>query len=100
MKDKINAWDVQYEEREKATNFTLIQSYVVNCWFVSTAFIKSSVSVNSPPWYFETIVWEWDSNTREQGKMVEMKDSGSFPDQAIQSHFNICGNCLEGRYKP
>jgi len=79
-----------YDEDDKEP-YSLIQSYVRRKYFVSTAYRKSSVSTEPPvPWFFETIVWEWDEETRHIGKMLYMEDSGSFERKAFENHFRIC----------
>ena len=73
----------------------LIQSYLSGRWFVSTMYRQSSAMIEPPAnWYFETIVWEWDSKTKQRGKMVSVDDSGSSQEQAMMSHINICGELL------
>lgn len=75
-------------------NSKLIQSYVLNKYFVSTAFRESSACVESPPCYFETIAWAWNPATRECGEMLLCEDSGRFETSALKSHFAIVANLI------
>lgn len=70
--------------------YQLLCSYVKNKYFISTAYRKASTI--EPMWYFETIVWEWDSKTRKRGKMLDMEDSGSWEDVAFKNHFKLIEN--------
>jgi len=74
----------------------LIQSYVMQKWFVSTIHRQSSVMTESPPWYYETIIWEWDAETRKTGAIVSTEDSGSWPEVAAKRHATICVNLVKG----
>jgi hypothetical protein len=54
---------------------SLIQSYVRHkdserAFFVSTIDRDSSAMVYPPPRYAETIVWEYDYNTGERGRII------------------------------
>jgi len=71
---------------------SLIQSYVIRKWFVSTAHRQSSAAINDPPWYYETIVWEWDNEKKERGKMIAMSDGKYAKKSALKQHFGICMN--------
>ncbi len=72
---------------------TLIQSYVADRWFVSTILRASSAMEGGP--YFETIVWDWDSETKDRGKLLEIEDSGMSPEHASASHANICQSLID-----
>ena len=69
---------------------TLIQSYVLDKFFVSTAYRQSSAAVSNPPWYYETIIWEWDKETNKLGCLLNTIDSGSGAIQATKNHAGIC----------
>lgn len=69
---------------------SLIQSYVQNRYFVSTIYRESSICMIPAPWYYETIVWTWDRETRKRGAMLDQYDSGSSPKYAIRHHAQIC----------
>ena len=68
----------------------LIQSYVRERYFVSTAFRKSSALTEAPIWYYETIVFTWNRKTRETEEIILQEDSGYSSIVAIESHFKIC----------
>jgi len=72
-----------------------IQSYIQEKYFVSTAHRRSSVQIESPPWYYETIVWELDKKTGSNKKMILMADSGGYSEKALKEHFRICGELLK-----
>jgi hypothetical protein len=74
------------EEKEA---YSLVQTYLLQKYFISTAYRQSSVMMSSPPWYYETIVWEWDEKTRKSGSILYMGDSGNSPEYAIKQHFKI-----------
>lgn len=59
-----------------------IQSYVANRWFVSTC-LRQCSSIESDHWYHETMVWEWDSQTKERGEMI-------YQSSGLWKHFDIC----------
>ena len=76
---------------EERASYTLVQSYVKRKWFVSTAYRQSSVMIEPPvPWYYETIVWEWDYDSRKTGDMLYTDDSGSCEKHALHGHMQIC----------
>ena len=74
--------DNEYKPDER-----IIQSYVKDKWFVSTIYRQSSVAMSDPPWFYETIVWEWDAATRNRGALIH-STSG------LQAHFDICRKLL------
>ena len=76
-------------------NNKLIQSYVKDKFFVSTIYRESSACVPSPPWYFETMVWAWDKETRQRGELLEQYESGYTEVAALASHFCICKEYAE-----
>ena len=74
-------------------NKTLIQTYVFHsneqaedkAFFVSTIDRTSSSMYASR--YAETIVWEWDSTTKQRGDIIHI---GEGSEGSIRIHFNIC----------
>jgi len=69
----------------------LIQSYVREKYFVSTIWRDSSDPQPGAQKFYETMVWEWDKETRKRlPKILEQHDSGMFPDLAIEHHAKIC----------
>ena len=69
--------------------YTLIQSYVMRKYFISTIYRECSAMVLDL-WYYETCVFEWDSTTKKTGKMIDIMDSGNSEHQAIDNHLAIC----------
>ena len=71
------------------SNTTLIQSYVHHkgkCFFVSTIDRDSSAAAYQGL-YAETIVWEWNKETRERGEMIGQDEGGQ---GSIYEHARIC----------
>jgi hypothetical protein len=73
----------------------LIQSYVEEKYFISTIYRQSSAITESPMWYYETMVWEWDKDSRQRkSEILQQIDSGSEKSQALKSHLEICSTFL------
>lgn len=70
-------------EENKA--YQLMCTYFKNKYFVSTIYREASTI--EPIWYFETMVWEWDSKTNTRGSIIEQEDSGYDETMAMQNHF-------------
>jgi hypothetical protein len=68
----------------------LIQSYLLEKYFVSTAYRRSSAVELTEHWYYETMVWEWDAETKERGNVLLQESSGIGKESAIRNHFSIC----------
>ena len=74
-------------------NKTLIQTYVFysnestedKAFYVSTIDRTSSSMYGGR--YAETIVWEWDSTTKQRGDIIHMGEGG---EGSIRTHFSIC----------
>ena len=64
--------------------YQLMCTYLKSKYFISTIYRESSTI--EPMWYFETMAWEWDNKAKIRGSIVEMDDSGSFEDIAIENH--------------
>jgi len=79
------------------TEHKLIQSYVFTSqdYFVSTAFRKSTAQAEVPLWYYETIVFWYNTEKKKVGSIESMHDSGSNPTEAMQIHFGICKELIE-----
>lgn len=73
----------------------LIQSYVINKFFISTAYRRCSAVSAFDIWYYETIVWEWDSKTKKVGKILEVEDSGESAFGALDNHCDLCTKYFE-----
>jgi len=43
---------------------------IVGNRYISTIYRRSSAAVNDPPWYYETLIFEYDPSTRELGVVV------------------------------
>ena len=77
-------------------NKKLIQSYVLDKYFISTIHRQSSALVDEPyNWYYETIVWEWDAVKRKMGDLIFTMSSGMLADQALENHFSLCRKVKE-----
>ena len=72
-----------------------IQSHIKHRFFVSTALRCSPVCVPPVAWYYETIVWEWDREAEQKGKMIARYDSGIYESTAMVNHIMICMGLLE-----
>ena len=67
---------------------TIIQSYVLRKWFVSTIERDSSACVsNPPPRYWETMVWRWDDEAKI--RTVRIHEAEGF-----NAHTDICKTLL------
>ena len=74
---------------------TLIQSYVKRKWFVSTIRRRSSAMVGPPaPMYHETLVWEWNAETRKRGSIIWQGESPDGEMCGLGGHQTICGNLV------
>lgn len=73
----------------------LIQSFVADTYMVSTAYRRSSASIIPELWYYETIVWEYNSKTKQRGKILEIHDSGINAKMAFRNHMTICETLLD-----
>lgn len=78
----------------------LIQSYVQDRYFVSTAYRRSSASLNPDGWYYETLVWEWNPETKERGELLESHDSGLSRRRAMIEHAGHCQVLAERLAEP
>lgn len=68
----------------------LIQSYVLEKFFVSTIYRDSSAAIDPHP-YFETMVWPWNKEKRQrEDHFVGQHDSGYYAKQAMTKHHEIC----------
>ena len=78
----------------------LIQSYVQDYYFVSTAYRRSSAALAPDQWYYETIVWNWNPKTRERGEIVDSRDSGMNRTTALACHAAICASLASDLPEP
>ena len=72
----------------------LIQSFV-NGHFVSTIRRESSVAVLPLVWFHETLVWEWDENEKERGRLVHEAEAPDLISHGLASHYAICKQIAE-----
>ncbi len=73
--------------------YQLICSYVKGKYFVSTIYRQASTI--EPMWYFETMAWDWNNETKERGKIIEMDDSGVDEESAFNNHLLIIKKLTE-----
>ncbi len=72
----------------------LIQSYVKDRWFISTIYRQSSAALNPDGWYYETMVWDWDAQTKTRGEhFIAQYDSGLSETYAMRHHADVCASC-------
>ncbi len=67
--------------------YQLMCTYLKNKFFVSTIYREASTI--EPIWHFETMVWEWNAETKQRGAIVEMDDSGIDEEMAMDNHLLI-----------
>lgn len=67
--------------------YQLMCTYLKGKYFISTIYRESSTVY--PIWYFETMAWQWDDKTKTLGHIIEMEDSGSNEETAIEGHLLI-----------
>lgn len=67
----------------------IIQSYVLNKWFVSTIERDSSVECSGPlPRFYETFVWRWDPESRQRREKI-------YEAEGYRVHNKICLALIE-----
>jgi hypothetical protein len=70
---------------------TLAQTYVQHkgrWFFVSTINRRSSAMTETELWYAETLVWEWNPETRKRGRMVGQCEGAR---NSIVTHQEVMG---------
>ena len=75
----------------------LAQSYIVDKFFVSTAYRRASTP--DEIWYYETIVWSWNRETKKRGEIIITRDAGTFYEQAAKCHFEVCVSLIYGEFE-
>lgn len=77
----------------------LLATYVYfesRCFFVSTIERESSAAVSPPPRFAETMVWDFDCQSRERGDIVAQAGDG----EAFRQHFGVCEQLFRtGKYQ-
>lgn len=68
--------------------YQLMCTYLKGKYFISTIYRESSAMIEDC-WYFETMAWDWDEKTKQRGSIVEMEDSGSSEEMAMNNHLSI-----------
>lgn len=76
---------------EKA--YQLLCTYLKGKYFISTCYRQASTVETI--WYYETIVWTWDSEKKERGEMIDMLDSGWGEELALKNHNTIVQELLK-----
>ena len=80
---------------DEIETYTLIQSYVKNRWFVSTALRRSSAVGWHDTVYFETLAWEWDCGTKALGKIVFQGESCLTEECGLLEHYRVVIELLD-----
>ncbi len=68
-------------------SYQLLHTTLKDKYLISTMYRQASTI--EPMWYFETIAWNWDKETKKRVSIVEMDDSGISEEIAIINHMNI-----------
>ena len=77
-------------------NEKVIQSYELERLFVATIRLESSALIEPPaPVYCETIVWEWDSITRQTGRLIGMSETCKTNMCGVKNHASICESLVK-----
>jgi len=74
----------------------LIQSYVLDKYFVSTAYRQCSAMLGSHIWYYETYAWKRDKETKKTGEWIEDISGVSTEKGALDQHFEVCKKLTTG----
>lgn len=75
----------------------LIQYYVQDKYFVSTIHRQSSALLaQGEIWYYETLVWKWNSETKDRGALLDSYDSGWTIALALANHARVCKELVLG----
>lgn len=65
--------------------YQLMCTYLKGKYFISTIYRQSSAMIKDC-WYFETMAWDWDAKSQTRGSIVEMEDSGTSEEMAMDNH--------------
>lgn len=77
---------------EVTRSVPFLQSYT-EVHLVSTIYRRAS-TINEM-WYYETIVWEYDRNTRKRGELLETYNSGHSMGIALEHHNKLVVDLLK-----
>jgi hypothetical protein len=80
---------------EQKRSYQLLCTYLKGKYFISTIYRQSSAVTDTPLWYFETMAWEWDNVTKERGQLLEMEDSGTYEEMALDNHFAMVNKLMQ-----
>lgn len=69
--------------------YQLLSTHLRRKFYISTAYRQSSSIELGEMWYFETITWEWNEETKQRGRIIDQEDSGADEISAIQNHNRI-----------
>lgn len=75
--------------RPTPTDPKLIQSYVRNKFFISTMLMESNSILGSNYCYYETLVFEWNEETKETSNIID-SEVHSCPKGAFRQHYALC----------
>ena len=74
---------------------TLIQSYPLRKYFVSTIYRQSSAALY-PISYYETLAWEWDEKTMQTGTQLDVQwQESQCRAAALVEHARVCAELAE-----
>lgn len=73
----------------KTKEHKLIQSYVADKYFISTVYRCASIP-EYEMWFYETIIWEWNKETKQRGHIALTEDSGAIAELALNRHAELC----------
>jgi hypothetical protein len=76
----------------------LIQSYVLDRYFVSTIIRMCSTGYKMK--YYETITWELDTHCKQRRDMIDVQDSGTDTKTALNNHCEICSELCKKHEPP
>lgn len=77
------------------TSEKVIQSYVLERWFVSTIRRNCSAPEAYDALYCETMVWEWDPETRKVGRLIGQDETCSSDECGVRRHMEVCVSLIE-----
>jgi hypothetical protein len=87
------------EKLKPTYDVKLIQSYVRDRYFVSTALRQSSCVPYTS--FYETMAWEWSRETKKTGDLIAQESGAVSPEYALVEHYAVCrrlaGRCTEPR---
>lgn len=74
----------------------IVSTTVLRKWKVSTRYRQPSAQINSPPWFYELLVWSLNSDGTSN--ILELQIGKNSKATAISLHFGVCQTLLyEGK---